>query len=400
VSNRRQLRPLAANRREVRPEQLGRAERFFGGYEGNNVPDDFALPAASIADVDRALFDFFNVSANLQVSNRGGTKQVPVVFAGAERYAMTKSDRPIRDRNTGGIITPIVAIHRTNVMQGSEPGMAFGTDTGDIVIRRRLSSDDRDHQKLINRFNLRNQSNVATSTSSRRDLGGHELSDALDNPIDDNIYEIITIPTPNFITLKYRVTFWTSFVVEMNQIIERVLNIFEVGTKYTARIETNKGYWYVAYFDEDWSMDDNFTDYTTQKRLIKSTMTISVPAWTLVADGPGDPSPLRRFVSAPSFDFDVCDTDAVVESMAVQMPMLGPEDPAFVRRDVVDVPIDGRITDVGGAEPIAREYIFNPFATSQAGGTPRFSRVVCRTSKGEKVGRVTDARLLTRITRP
>ncbi len=413
MNNRRTVDSRPFNRREVPPTLLGRAEVITQGYEGQNVPEDFSIPSANIEDVDIALFNFFNVSLNMQVNYRNRTRNVPVVFSGGERYAMTKSDRPIRDKS-GAIITPIIAIHRTNIVQGSDPALAFGTDTGDLVIRRRLDPSDREYQQVVNRFNLQNQDNVAglrnsleNSTSprvsSRRRRGGTSLQTALTNPLDDNIYEIIAVPTPNFITLKYTVTFWSSYVVEMNQMIERFIagqDIGSTGAVNAARIESNKGYWYVAFFDEDIAMDNNFTDYTTQQKMVKSTINIRVPAYTFATMGPGDPSPFRKFISAPTLEFDVCELDATVERMNVQMPMLGPEDVAFVRSDVERVPIDGRMPDVGDEGLATRDYIFNPFATSQAQNNPRFSRIVYRTSKGEKVGRTTDAIILERITRP
>lgn len=407
------------NRRTRGQSTLGRAEVVAGGTEGNNVPDDFSIPSVGIRDVDKALFDAFDTSFNLQVSTRNQTKQVPVVFAGGERYALTKSGRPIRDRS-GAVKTPIVAIHRTGMTLGADPGMAFGTDTGDIVVYRRLAAEDRNYQQLVNRFGVENQDNVASDANvqqlsaprsiaqpgkvgSRRVVGGLPLQSALDNPLTDNIVEVITMPTPNFITLRYTATFWTSFQGEMNQLVERVMACYDIGGMWnnSVKIQTDKGYWFVAYFDQDWTMDDNFTDYTTQKRLIKSSVSINVPAWTFAAAGPGDPSPARRFLSAPQFDFDVCEVGGVVESLATQMPMLGPEDPAFMLRDVEAVPVDGRVPDVDLRDSIAsREYIANPFATSQVDGRTRYARVVCRTAKGERVGRVTDAVELQHITKP
>lgn len=409
--------PLRANRVEVRPETLGRAERILPGTEGQNVPDDFSIPQAGIEDVDKALFNFFAKSLNLQVSYRNLTKMVPVVFAGSDRYAMTRSGRPIRDQS-GAVVTPIIAIHRDVITQGMDPTMAFGVDTGDVVIRTRLAAEDRDYQRVVNRFGLKNQDDVASdanlqdlvppqsiakqgTVAARRRTGRHTLQQALEDPLNDNIYEIITVPTPNFMTLRYTVTFWTSYVVEMNQLIERVLAGHDVGSMYNARIESDKGYWYVAYFEDDWTMDDNFRDYTTQKKMVKSVLKVKVPAYTLASDGPGEPLPLRRFLSAPSFDFEVCDFDGTVESLVVQMPMLGPEDPAFMLSDVKEVPIDGRTPAAGERTAVAtREFIMNPFATTQASAGPRYSRVVCRTQKGERVGRITDAILLDRLSKP
>ena len=39
------------------------------GYEGDNVPEDFSLPACTIEDVDRALFNLFDkVSETIKYS--------------------------------------------------------------------------------------------------------------------------------------------------------------------------------------------------------------------------------------------------------------------------------------------------------------------------------------------
>ena len=404
------------NRRELLPERVAGTPFIPNGYQGNNIPNDFNLPPATIEDVDRALFNFFNKSINLQVQMQNNIKTVPTIFAGGERFALTKSGRPIRDRR-GAIIVPVVAIKRTNISQGSNPNMAFGSDPGELVIRRRIHKGDRRYQQLRNRFNLKNQDNVASDNNlqdltapgtlakegkvaSRRDHGGQPLQTALDNPIGDNIIETIVIPTPNFITINYEITVWTNYVQEMNQIIERVLSSYEIGSLYTARIESSKGYWYVAYFDDTWNTGDNFEDYTGQQRLIKSTINVKVPAWTLVSQGAGEGIPIRSYVSAPKIDFEVCETDTLVESLINRMPMIGSDDPAFILNNVEDVGIDGRIqTGQIGSGLVAKQYVFNPFAT-QRQGDPRFARIICVSKKGERVGKTIEALSLGRITKP
>lgn len=408
--------PGVANRREDLPERLGRSEVIFGGYQGNNIPDDFNMPSADIEDVDRALFRWFDESLNLQVNWRGVIKQVPTIFAGAERYALTKSGRPIRNKQ-GAIIVPVVSIRRTKIMQGSDPSMAFGCDTGDLIIKRKLSPNDRQYQQLVNRFGLQNQDNVASDANvedltlpmsvakpgriaSRRSKGEQPLQTALNNPLGNNIFEIITIPTPNMMTMYYTITIWTSYTIEMNQILERMLNAYEVGTQYTARIETNKGYWYVAHFGTEIVMEDNFDDYGSQKRLVKCTMDVKVPAYTLANAGPGGASPFRRYLSAPSFDFEVSQFDQIVENLTYQMPMVGPEDAAFLLSDVEYAGVDGRREDPYRRNGlVTREYMYNPFATTTA-GDHRFAQIVVTSAKGERVGKIGDALLLIDITQP
>ena len=338
------------NRRDTHAT-LGRLESIPTGTAGANVPTDFNIPSLGIRDIDKALFDYFNVKLALQVSVRNQTRVVGVVFAGGDRYAMTKGDRPIRDKS-GAIITPIISIRRTSVVMGATPSLAIGVDTGDIVIRRRLDQSDAEYQRLRNRFDIRNQTNIAVADGAgssgrlqtRRPIGGSRLASALTREPDDNIYEVITVPMPNPVTLKYAVTFWTELQGEMNQLIDRFIAAADPGTMITnIRLDSDKGYWFVGYVNNDISMDDNFTDYTTKKKLVRTNMTIDVPAYTLAPTGPGDPSPIRRFTSAVDFKFDVGETRAQLESTAVQAPMVGPESSKFLLNDVDAVPVDGRI---------------------------------------------------------
>jgi hypothetical protein len=384
----------SARRRRSGQPPLGRAERIFTATEGNNVPVDFDMPPSGIKDVDKALFNLFDVVLNLQVSTRNETKRVPVVFAGGERFALTKSGRPIRDKS-GAVIAPIISIHRSGVKLGAEPQLAFGTDTGDIAIKRRLDASDRSYQQLVNRHGIRNQDNVTSQrnvlsplgrVASRRPRGETELGPNLTNEIGDNIFEVITIPTPTFMTLQYDITLWTSYIGEMNQLLETVCACSEV------RIDTDRGYWYVMYLDTDVTTDDSFADYTTNKRYVRSKFSAHVPTYVLATRNPGDPSPFRSFLSAPQFDFTVVDGAVNAESLAVQMPMLDPSDKAFTLSAVDDVQVDGRVNTSGDRYPsYVRSYVQNPFASSQVHGNPRYSRVIYRSRKGERVGRIADA---------
>lgn len=384
-------------RRRSGQPPLGRAEQIFTATEGNNVPSNFDMPSSGIKDVDKALFNLFDVVLNLQVNIRNETKRVPIVFAGGERFALTKSGRPIRDKS-GAIIAPIISIHRTGVKLGAEPQFAFGTDTGDITIKRRLDATDRNYQQLVNRHGIKNQDNIASSRNtlsplgrlaSRRQQSNRTLGPSLSNEIGDNIFEIITIPTPTFVTLQYDITLWTSYIGEMNQLLETVCACSEI------RIDTDRGYWYVLYLDTDVATDDSFADYTTNKRYIRSKFSAHIPTYILATRNPGDPSPFRSFTSAPQFEFSVVDGALDAESLAVQMPMLDSSDKAFTLSEVDDIPVDGRINNSSERYPsYTRNYLQNPFASSQVHGNPRYSRIVYRSRKGERVGRISDAQEL------
>ena len=65
---------------------------------------------------------------------------------------------------------------------------------------------------------------------------GHMLSPALG----DNIFEIITIPYPEFIMTEYEVTFWTQYMQQANQLLETLMASFD-GQGHEHVISTDKG---------------------------------------------------------------------------------------------------------------------------------------------------------------
>ena len=134
--------------------------------------------------------------------------------------------------------------------------------------------------------------------------------------------------------------------------------------------------------------------------MIKATINVKVPAYIIATMGAGELSPIRSYVSAPKIDFEVCETDALIESLIGRMPLANPGDPSFILNDVEDVGVDGRIeTGRKGSGLVTKQYVFNPFATHK-NGDPRFARVVCVSKKGERVGKMTEALSLGRITKP
>jgi hypothetical protein len=395
VSIDRKIRPGTTNRKELLPDSI-EGTSVVGFPTGNtNIPTDFRVPANTLYDIDKALFEFFNTSLNLQVRNQNSVKKVPVIFAGGERFALTKSDRPIRDKS-GAIIVPVISIKRTTIDFKPEPALAFGVDPGEFIVRRRIHKSDRQYQNLINRFGIKNGNYIETRRDTENKL---DLQTALDNPLSDNVYETIIMPTPDFITVTYDLTIWTNYVQDMNQIIERLLGALELGIVATARIETDKGYKFVAHFDTAFSSQDNFDDYTTQERLVKYTSTITIPAYIFGTMNVDETIPVRSYLSAVNFEFETLENVDNIETLSNRTPLVGPEHKSFMLSDVEDVGPDGRIQGGKiGSGLVTKQYIVNPF-TSNDPNSPRYSRVIAVTKKGERVGKVSEALELDKISK-
>ena len=297
------------------------------GYEGA-VAEDFKIPPAGIEQIDRAVFELFDNRLSFEVKVKDQLEKVPVVFSTGERFALTRRDSPIRDKNNT-LILPIISIHRTSIDHTPSQG-GYGTpisyrDQQSYVVRKKLDHRDRDYQKIINKMGIRNQKNVASrnnfssnnnfpgniaspgSVASRRQ--GRNLS-FLDDPkgnflrkdIGNNIFEIITVPYPTFATMNFQVTFWTQYMQQMNQMIETMFSQFD-GQDHGFAIKSKSGYEYVAYIKSPLNNADNFSDFSQDERIIKYSFDVTVPGYFIANNNPGTPSPFRKFYSAPQIEF-------------------------------------------------------------------------------------------------
>lgn len=293
------------------------------GYD-SNVKSDLSIPSCGLEDVDMAMFTLFDKEIAPSVGGKDSQelKRVPVIFAAGEKWAMLKRGKPLRDKNNT-LILPIVTIMRMNVVQSTEDitGRGINQQTGEIVVRRRLDKSDRDYQNLINKQLILNQTNVAVLSGSNvaathriitsRQVGSLENSfdvrsgGLLTSNIGNNIFETIVVPSPQFYTVTYQVTFWTQFTQHMNQVIEKLIASF-LPQAQSWKLITAKGYWFVAKVEGGaFNTETNFDDMSTTERVIKCSFEVSVPAYFWATTAPGIPVPVKRYVSSPVINFAI-----------------------------------------------------------------------------------------------
>jgi len=287
------------------------------GYQSTSAPSDFTIPPVGIEDVDLALFRLFNEEIPLQVGGIDGSelKRVPVVFAAGEKWALNKRMRALRDRNNT-LILPLISVVRSTIEQTIDKdiaGRGINQQTGEIYIKRKLDKEDRGYQNLINRVLVKHQQNLAVSPSAA-DPGQlttvRGIGDLSTDPVvagggvllpdrRNDIYETVVVPAPQFYTAQYDVVFWTQYTTHMNQLIEQLISSFlPQGNSW--RLESPKGYWFIASVDENrYASKTNSDDFSQEERVIKYEFVIRVPAYILATSTPGAPVPVRRYVSRP-----------------------------------------------------------------------------------------------------
>ena len=346
-------------------------ESIKKGYEGFNVPN-YEIPSCGIEDVDRAVFNLYDKILAFEVTAKEQTTRVPVVFAAGERFALTRRQRPIRDKNNA-LILPVIAIKRGAIGYKTETE-AGGTpisfrQTTDYVIRKRLAETDRDYQNIINKLSIKNQSNVSSRAnfllndispgnsnipdkfaSRRNGTGisfgsGGKLAFPIDDNLNNNIYEIITVPYPIFIQVNYNVVFWCQYMQQMNQMLETML-IKTTGIGREFQMITDKGYKFTAFLQGSFTSNDNFDEYSGDERIVKCSFDIRVPAYILAPKHPGLGTPFRSFQSAPTINFEINQ----------------------INQDVNEKPI------IPGSEAATREFILSDVNLINDDGTTNQSR--------------------------
>ena len=290
------------------------------GYD-TGLKSDLVIPSCGIEDVDVALFNLFDKEIQPMVGGQdtADLKKVPVIFAAGEKWALLKRGKPIRDK-TNTLILPIITIMRTGLAQGFEDitGRGINQQTGELVIRRRLDTTDRNYQNLLNKSFITSQKNVSVNPNdlvidnqsiTNRKVGESEATlnarrgALLASNIGNNIYETIVVPSPQFYTSTYQITIWTQYTQHMNQIIEKMIASF-LPQAQSWKVTTNKGYWFVASTDGGaFDVETNFDDMSSAERFIKCSFTIKIPAYFWISSAPGVPIPVKKYVSSPIIQF-------------------------------------------------------------------------------------------------
>ncbi|MBK23574.1 MAG: hypothetical protein CME70_06165 [Halobacteriovorax sp.] len=342
------------------------------GYEGNNIPEDMVLPSCTVEDVDRAIFNLFNKELPLIFNQGKEAKRIPVIFATGERFAVLRRKRPLRDKS-GALILPLVSIMRTGIAQDIDRGIGPG-QSSPMIIRKRLEKSDPAYQALINRLGLKNQDNishdlhkidgkgdgtepgtVATRRNSAPRTTGSRSGQLLELELSDNIFEIVTMPPVKFYSATYQVTFWAQYTQQMNDMMMAVLSSYMDNHRRTFRIETDKGYWFIAYVASELSPGNNYEDFTDDERLVRYSFEISVPAYVLASDHPGAGIPLRKFVSAPIISFEHSDlgNSSIYTDQRGSLPSGDPD--SYILQDFATIhgPVPG---DSIGSSGIASSY--------------------------------------------
>lgn len=285
------------------------------GYSGSDsVSTDMTIPRLGIEDVDMAVHDLFDRTLPFsemdivdQTARKLRVRKPFVVYASGERFALAKKLRPIRD-TSGVMILPAIAIRRTNLTFDAQErnGRGMSQDTGEVVVKRKLSPQDAAYKNLLNKAGLKNRqesfSSIRTNVGAEKDDAAYMAGMLLDPKKNQNIYEIIVAPSPRFYKISYEVTIWAQYTESMNHILE-VLLTSQLPQTSGYKLVTDSGYWMIAYHNESFETQDNYDDYTDEEKVHKYSFTLDVKAALFATAGVGQPVPLKKYYSVTDVGF-------------------------------------------------------------------------------------------------
>jgi hypothetical protein len=122
------------------------------------------------------------------------------------------------------------------------------------------------------------------------------------------------------------------------------------------RLNTPKGYWFIATIADEVSSIDNLDDFKEEKRVIRYTFQITVKAFLLASNGPGVPVPIRRILSATDISFQLKETAGSVQTP--QGPKR-PNDTGFTLTDIETDPLTSQ-TLTTDQRVLVQKTIYNP----------------------------------------
>ena len=252
----------------------------------------------TMEDVDQSIYDWFDrtVDAFIETPTQK-SKKVPVIFASGERWSTARDKRGLRDKN-GLLILPLISVRRTG-MDRDRTMSALGTEQGTLTIARRVDK----------------KTNTVQNAISSRTLPNRDRRDRV-------VYELTKIPMPDWFVTTYEITVQSQYIVQMNEIIEKIFNSLDIQNQFvapllrskfeqgpTAGVEFEKrerlqGYYFVGMLDTTLSDAGNFEEFTDQERIVKYSFNVTVPTYLQL-----DPRGERPAVQTEKTAFEVQFTD-------------------------------------------------------------------------------------------
>lgn len=248
-----------------------------------NTKEEIFMPS-TIETIDGALVKLIRDDLNIFCTTSEGWKRVPVIWTSAERNFQTKDNKDLRD-SSGVLIKPIITVERASITKDiSRRGFLHGNipdvndpKGGTITIARQINQD---------------KTSKFANSDSKRIYGKKNFRTRA--PSGKTVYETITIPLPNYIEVQYKISLYSEYQQQINEMLSPMM--LAGGPINHRLIKSIDGFHkYEAFIQGDFSSQNNVSSLSTEERKFQTDITIKVLGY-IIGSGPNQEKPriIRR----------------------------------------------------------------------------------------------------------
>ena len=252
---------------------LPRKQRVLNrGYLYSRTDDDIKNPSVTLMDMDSAITFYFENVIQPSVEDNGENVKVPIMYASPERWKAIQRDGFMRDKKRQ-TITPVIAYRRTSV------------EKDETLPQDKL---DANNPNLFYTFEKK------FSQENRYDNFSTQIGNVPQK-------EYYNVTFPDYVTLSYDFIIWTSYIEQMNKIVERV-------------VYSDGAYWGDPDKMRFRSTVDTFTDATEisdVERLVRTNFSVTMRGYLLPEGNFDHRSTTQKFLTPKRVIFGT-ETDAQI----------------------------------------------------------------------------------------
>jgi len=252
---------------------LPRKQRVLNrGYLYTRTSDDIGELSVTLMDLDSAIMFYFENVIQPSVEDNGENVKVPTMYASPERWKSIQRDGFMRDKKRQ-IITPVIAYRRTSI------------ERDDTIPQDKL---DANNPHLFYTFEKK------FSQQNRYDNFQLQIGSIPQK-------EYYNVMLPDYVTLSYDFIIWTSYMEQMNTIVEKV-------------VYSDGAYWGDPEKLRFRSRVDSFTDATEVsdvERLVRTNFTVTLRGYLLPKGNFDHRSTTQKFLT-PKRVIVGTETDATI----------------------------------------------------------------------------------------
>jgi len=252
---------------------LPRKQRVLNrGYLYSRSKDDVKNPSVTLMDMDGAITHYFENVIKPSVEDNGENVKVPIMYASPERWKAIQRDGFMRDKKRQ-TITPVIVYRRTSI--------------------------EKDESLPIDKLDANNPHHFYTFEKKFSKVNKYDNFSTQIGLLPQREYYNVTMP--DYVTITYDFIIWTSYIEQMNKIVERV-------------VYSDGAYWGDPDKMRFRTSVDSFTDATEvseAERLVRTNFTVSMRGYLLPEGNFDHRSTTQKFLTPKKIIFGT-ETDTTI----------------------------------------------------------------------------------------